>query len=133
MVIIKGLTTLAVVLFIVGLGTGVVINRSDILNPERAAAEVRQMDAHTAALQAQSAFDQRAYEIQLDKLRAQAEIERLAMVERANQQAQWEATKARVFAELAPLVSLGLLVALGATGVGLGVYLGCRGLAYLGS
>lgn len=114
---------------------------SELLNPNKGAAEAEKVRAETAAFVAQNNYEQRRREIELKALEEQAayeqqrqEIELKALEEQAKQRAAVEAqalaarrAKELEFFELAVIVGLGVLsaVVLALSGIG-GYYLICR-------
>lgn len=130
------------VLVVVGaIVLGLVLGGTELLNPNKAAAEAEKTRAETVAFVAQANNEQRYHEIELKALEEQAayeqkrrEIELRALEEQAKQQAAVEAqalaarrAKELELLEIAVIVGLGVLsaVVVVLSGIG-GYYLICR-------
>ncbi len=71
----RGLTSLVVIVIIFGALLGLAMGSIDLLNPATSSAKARQMNEQAAAQAAKNAYEQSLREIQLEKQRALANIE----------------------------------------------------------
>jgi Flp pilus assembly protein TadB len=131
----KGLVSLVVVVVIIGTLLGAALFRSEILDPSRAAADARRINAEAAGLESKNAFEQQQQQIELDKQQALAEIDRQAAAARQQKELelleQDHQLKARLFEAIVWLAVPVLLLAVLLLTLGGAVYLACLGIDHL--
>jgi hypothetical protein len=128
----KGLTSLIVAVVIIGTLLGAVLSRSEILDPSRAAADARRINAEASALESKNAVEQQLLQIELEKQRALAETDRLAAAARQQKELelleQDHQLKARLFEYAVALGVPVLLLAVLLLALGGAVCLACLGI-----